>query len=160
MSEYENVTHNFAPVWDERSKILILGTFPSVKSRENHFYYGHPQNRFWKVMAQVLHENVPQTIPEKKEMLLRHHIALWDVIASCDIAGSSDSSIRNVVPNDLGYIISRSRITKIYANGAKSKQLYDKYLSLQSSVPSLHDNGLHPAVLHRNIPAIQSQNYE
>ena len=128
---------NFHRCMMKNSEILILGSFPSVKSREMQFFYGHPQNRFWKVMAQVLHENVPQTIPEKKEMLLRHHIALWDVIASCDIAGSSDSSIRNVVPNDLGYIISRSRITKIYANGAKSKQLYDKYLSKQLGIEAV-----------------------
>ena len=144
-NEYEAVSHDIDPVFDENSQVLILGTFPSVKSREHHFYYGHPQNRFWKVMAQVLHENVPQTIPEKKEMLLRHHIALWDVIASCDIAGSSDSSIRNVVPNDLGYIISRSRITKIYANGAKSKQLYDKYLSKQLGIEAVQLPSTSPA---------------
>ena len=93
--ELKRQNHEFPPVYDENSEILILGSFPSVKSREMQFFYGHPQNRFWKVMAQVLDEKVPQTIPEKKEMLLRHHIALWDVIASCDIAGSSDSSIRN-----------------------------------------------------------------
>ena len=143
--ELKRQNHEFPPVYDENSQVLILGTFPSVKSREHHFYYGHPQNRFWKVMAQVLHENVPQTIPEKKEMLLRHHIALWDVIASCDIAGSSDSSIRNVVPNDLGYIISRSQITKIYANGAKSKQLYDKYLSKQLGIEAVQLPSTSPA---------------
>ena len=143
--ELKRQNHEFPPVYDENSEILILGSFPSVKSREMQFFYGHPQNRFWKVMAQVLHENVPHTIPEKKEMLLRHHIALWDVIASCDIAGSSDSSIRNVVPNDLGYIISRSRITKIYANGAKSKQLYDKYLSKQLGIEAVQLPSTSPA---------------
>ena len=143
--ELKRQNHEFPPVYDENSEILILGSFPSVKSREMQFFYGHPQNRFWKVMAQVLHENVPQTIPEKKEMSLRHHIALWDVIASCDIAGSSDSSIRNVVPNDLGYIISRSRITKIYANGAKSKQLYDKYLSKQLGIEAVQLPSTSPA---------------
>ena len=143
--ELKRQNHEFPPVYDENSEILILGSFPSVKSREMQFFYGHPQNRFWKVMAQVLHENVPQTIPEKKEMLLRHHIVLWDVIASCDIAGSSDSSIRNVVPNDLGYIISRSRITKIYANGAKSKQLYDKYLSKQLGIEAVQLPSTSPA---------------
>ncbi|MBS5191125.1 MAG: DNA-deoxyinosine glycosylase [Lachnospiraceae bacterium] len=143
--ELKRQNHEFPPVYDENSEILILGSFPSVKSREMQFFYGHPQNRFWKVMAQVLHENVPQTILEKKEMLLRHHIALWDVIASCDIAGSSDSSIRNVVPNDLGYIISRSRITKIYANGAKSKQLYDKYLSKQLGIEAVQLPSTSPA---------------
>ena len=113
--------------------------------QRNAIFYGHPQNRFWKVLAQVLNETVPQTIPEKKEMLLRHHIALWDVIASCDIAGSSDSSIRNVVPNDLAYIIGRSRITRIYANGAKSKQLYDKYLAKQLGIEAVQLPSTSPA---------------
>ena len=143
--ELKRQNHEFPPVYDENSEILILGSFPSVKSRETQFFYGHPQNRFWKVMAQVLNENVPQTILEKKEMLLRHHIALWDVISSCDIAGSSDSSIRNVVPNDLGYIISRSRITRIYANGAKSKQLYDKYLAKQLGIEAVQLPSTSPA---------------
>ena len=143
--ELKRQNHEFPPVYDENSEILILGSFPSVKSREMQFFYGHPQNRFWKVVAQVLNENVPHTILEKKDMLLRHHIALWDVIASCDIAGSSDSSIRNVVPNDLGYIISRSRITRIYANGAKSKQLYDKYLAKQLGIEAVQLPSTSPA---------------
>lgn len=143
--EVKRQNHEFPPVYDENSEILILGSFPSVKSREMQFFYGHPQNRFWKVLAQVLNEKVPQTIAEKKEMLLRHHIALWDVIASCDIAGSSDSSIRNVVPNNLAYIIGRSRITRIYANGAKSKQLYDKYLSKQLGIEAVQLPSTSPA---------------
>lgn len=143
--EVKRQNHEFPPVYDENSEILILGSFPSVKSREMQFFYGHPQNRFWKVLAQVLNETVPQTIPEKKEMLLRHYIALWDVIASCDIAGSSDSSIRNVVPNDLAYIIGRSRITRIYANGAKSKQLYDKYLAKQLGIEAVQLPSTSPA---------------
>lgn len=143
--EVKRQNHEFPPVYDENSEILILGSFPSVKSREMQFFYGHPQNRFWKVLAQVLNETVPQTIPKKKEMLLRHHIALWDVIASCDIAGSSDSSIRNVVPNDLAYIIGRSRITRIYANGAKSKQLYDKYLAKQLGIEAVQLPSTSPA---------------
>ena len=92
--EYTHVTHTFGPVYDDASWILILGSFPSVKSREQQFYYGHPQNRFWKVLAAVFEDTLPETIPQKKAFLLEHHIALWDVIASCDIAGSSDSSIR------------------------------------------------------------------
>lgn len=92
--------HTIAPVYDENSRILILGSFPSVKSREAAFFYGHPQNRFWRVLAAVLGEETPQTAAEKKSLLLRHGVALWDVIASCDIAGSSDASITNVVPND------------------------------------------------------------
>ena len=144
--EVKRQNHEFPPVYDENSEILILGSFPSVKSRESVFpNFHHTPNRFWKVLAQVLNETVPQTIPEKKEMLLRHHIALWDVIASCDIAGSSDSSIRNVVPNDLAYIIGRSRITRIYANGAKSKQLYDKYLAKQLGIEAVQLPSTSPA---------------
>lgn len=103
--EYTHVTHTFGPVYDDASRILILGSFPSVKSREQQFYYGHPQNRFWKVLAAVFEDTLPETIPQKKAFLLEHHIALWDVIASCDIAGSSDSSIRNVTANDMEVIL-------------------------------------------------------
>ena len=127
--ELQAQRHEFLPVYDENSEILILGSFPSVKSREMQFFYGHPRNRFWKLLADLLEERVPVEIKEKKEMLLAHHIALWDVIASCEIAGSSDSSIRNVIPNDITYIIGRSRIKKIYVNGTKAKQLYDRYLA-------------------------------
>ena len=127
MQEFKNITHTFEPVFDENSKILILGTFPSVKSRENHFYYGHPQNRFWKVIAALFEEPVPEGIPEKKALLLKHHIALWDVIAECDIAGSSDSSIKNVVPAELSVILDHAPIRTIYANGAKAYDLYQKY---------------------------------
>ena len=125
--EYEHIVHSFEPVYDKASEILILGTLPSVKSRENNFYYGHKQNRFWKVLATLLKEPVPHTIEEKKAMLLAHRIALWDVIQSCDIKGSSDSSIKNVVPTDLGQIISNSRIERVYCNGAASGNYYKKY---------------------------------
>ena len=120
MTEYEHIEHTFAPVYDADSLVLILGTLPSVKSRENHFYYGHKQNRFWKVMADLCGEPVPETIEEKKKMLLTHHIAIWDVIQSCDIKGSSDSSIRNVEPTDIRRILAESQITRIYANGNKA----------------------------------------
>jgi len=121
-------THEFAPVFDERSKILILGTFPSVKSREMQFYYGHPQNRFWKVIAKVTDSKVPVTIEEKKTLLLRNKIAIWDVIAQCEIIGSSDSSIKNVVPADIGRVLQNSNIKKVFANGNTAKKLYDKYI--------------------------------
>ncbi len=124
---YMYVTHTFEPVCDEKSRILILGTFPSVKSRENAFYYGHPQNRFWKVLAALLDENIPSSIEEKKKMLLKHGIAIWDVISSCDIEGSSDSSIRNVTANDIAGLLAASRIEKIYGNGDKACRLYDKF---------------------------------
>nr|WP_296958715.1 DNA-deoxyinosine glycosylase [uncultured Mediterraneibacter sp.] len=125
--EYEHVVHSFEPVYNTDSKILILGTLPSVKSRENHFYYGHKQNRFWKLLARICEEDVPETIEEKKAMLLRNHIAIWDVIYSCDIQGSSDSSIKNVVPTDLKQVLANSSITQIYANGNKAGSLYKKY---------------------------------
>lgn len=125
--EYEHIVHSFEPVYDKASEILILGTLPSVKSRENNFYYGHKQNRFWKVLATLLKEPVPDTIEEKKAMFLAHRIALWDVIQSCDIKGSSDSSIKNVQPTDIGMILEKTNITRIYANGNKAGQLYKRY---------------------------------
>ena len=125
--QYTHIIHPFPPLYDSESEILILGSFPSVKSREQKFFYGHKQNRFWKVMAAVLETAVPETIEEKKKMLYRHHIALWDSIYSCDIIGSSDSSIKNAVPTDLGQIITGSKIRKIFCNGATSGICFKKY---------------------------------
>lgn len=127
--------HEFAPVYDKNSKVLILGTFPSVKSREMQFYYGHPQNRFWKLLAVLTRwPIIPGTVPEKKEMLLKNGIAIWDVIQSCEIAGSSDSSIRNVIPNDLSQVLSGSAITRIYANGKTAEKFYNKYVKAQTGI--------------------------
>ena len=121
-------SHEFPPVFDKNSEILILGSFPSVKSREESFYYANPQNRFWKLMAQLLNESTPKDTKDKIVMLKKHKIALWDVIESCDIVGSSDSSISNVVPVDISQILSRANIIKVYANGGKAFELYNKYL--------------------------------
>lgn len=123
----ERVIHEISPVYDENSKILILGSFPSVKSRENKFFYGHPQNRFWKVMAAVMDENVPDSVAEKKKFLLDNHVAVWDVIASCTIEGSSDSSIKDVIPNDFSCILQTADIRQIYCNGGTSYRLFCKY---------------------------------
>jgi TDG/mug DNA glycosylase family protein len=123
----EQLTHTFEPIYDEKSKVLILGTFPSVKSREQQFYYGHPQNRFWKLLAKLTGEEVPNTIAKKKYFLLRNEIAVWDVVQSCMIEGSSDSSIQNVVPNDIASILEKTEIKKIFANGGKAFSLYKKY---------------------------------
>ena len=123
----ETVTHPIPPLFDASSRILILGSFPSVKSREGLFFYHHPQNRFWKVLAGVLEEPVPGSIEEKKIFLLKHRIALWDVIASCTIEGSSDSTIKNVVPNDLSGILSAADISRIFCNGGASFKYYKKY---------------------------------
>ena len=127
LSAYEHVTHTFGPVYDKNSNILILGSMPSVKSREQQFYYGHPQNRFWKVLSAVFGETEPGTIAEKKDLLLRNHVALWDVIASCDIIGSSDSSIKNVRENDMNVILSAADIKTIILNGGKAYELFQKY---------------------------------
>ena len=116
-----------SPVFDENSKVLILGSFPSVKSREACFFYGHPQNRFWKLVAMIFEDELPQTIEEKRDFLLRHNIALWDVIHSCDITGSSDASIKNVVPNDLSIILDSADIKQIYVNGKTAYKYFEKY---------------------------------
>lgn len=122
-----HVKHEFEPVYDAKSDILILGTFASVKSREQNFYYGHPQNRFWKVIAGLFKEDIPQTTGDKKALLLKHGIAVWDVVAECDIYGSSDNSITDVIPADISIILDHSPIRKIFANGAKAYELYMKY---------------------------------
>ena len=125
--QYTHVIHPFEPVYDQNSKILILGSFPSVKSREQKFFYGHPRNRFWKVLAGVLDREVPGTICEKKAFLLENHIAVWDVIASCEIKGSSDSSIKNAQPTDLAKIIAESKVERIFVNGQTAGRMYAKY---------------------------------
>ena len=127
MSKSIHVIHPFPPLYDGSSKVLILGSFPSVKSREQMFFYGHPQNRFWRVISAIYGEEVPQTIEQKKELLYGHNIALWDVIASCDIEGSSDASIRNVVANDLSVILEHADIRKIIVNGKTAEKYYQKY---------------------------------
>ena len=120
--------HPFGPLYCEKSRVLILGSFPSVKSREQNFFYGHPQNRFWKVIASIFESEVPQDIEAKKVLILENGLALWDSIASCEIIGSSDASIRNVKANDISIILDSCRIERIYCNGRKSYDLYRKYI--------------------------------
>ena len=143
--EKKILTHTFEPIYNKDSRILILGSFPSVKSRENHFYYGHPQNRFWKVIAGVTGKPVPVSIDEKKELLLTSHIAIWDVIASCTIQGSSDSSIRDVVVNDFTHILQDSSIQKIYVNGNKAYELYHKYAEKKTGIEAIKLPSTSPA---------------
>ncbi|MCR2032182.1 DNA-deoxyinosine glycosylase [Anaerofustis stercorihominis] len=119
--------HNIKPVYDKNSKILILGSFPSVKSREAQFFYGHPQNRFWKVISSITDTKLPGTIEDKRKMLINNNIAVWDVVASCDIEGSSDSSIKNVVVNDLSEILKETNIKTIFLNGGTAYNLFKKY---------------------------------
>lgn len=127
-NEKVHVTHTIKPTYNKESMILILGSFPSVKSRENAYFYGHPQNRFWKVLANIYEDSLPETVKEKKEFLLKHHIAVYDVIQECDIIGSSDSSIENVIPSDILPLIRKSKIKTIYTNGSLASKLYIKYL--------------------------------
>lgn len=130
-----HAVHTFGPVCDKHSNILILGSFPSVKSREIQFYYGHPQNRFWKMLAAVYHAEEPLTIEERKAFLLRNKLAVWDVIESCDIEGSSDGSIRNVRVNDISLLLRRAPIGKILCNGAKAYELFEKYYGAADGLP-------------------------
>ena len=142
----ECVIHPFKPVFDFNSKILILGSFPSVKSRENNFYYGHPRNRFWKIIAHITNTDVfPETIESKKNMLIKNNIALWDVIKSCDITGSSDSNIKNVTVNNISKVIHSSQIKRLYANGTLAYSLYMKYC--------FKDTGLEMTKLPSTSPA-------
>lgn len=141
----EPIVHPFPPLFDKQSQILILGSFPSVKSREGLFFYHHPQNRFWKVLAIVTESEVPGTIEEKRKFLLSHHIALWDVIASCTITGSSDSSIKNVVPNNLMPILSGAKIRQIFCNGGTSYQYYKKYQEPITKIPAIQLPSTSPA---------------
>jgi hypoxanthine-DNA glycosylase len=127
MSEYTHITHGFEPIFDEKSRILILGSVPSVKSRENNFYYGNPQNRFWRLIARLTESEMPQTSEEKAAMLKANGIALWDAVYECDIVGSGDASIKNVVPTDLSVIFGSCNIERIYANGAAAAKFYNKF---------------------------------
>lgn len=131
------IIHPIPPVYDKNSRVLVLGSFPSVKSREYGFFYGHPQNRFWRVVAGVCNEKTPETIEEKKALLLKNKIAVWDVIHSCEITGSADSSIKNAVPNDINYIINESNITRIFTNGKKADELYRKYIESKTGIKAV-----------------------
>ena len=141
----EKVKHEIPPIYNENSKILVLGSFPSVKSRENQFFYHHPQNRFWKTLAAVVGCDTPISIEEKKKFLLDNNIAVWDVIASCEIEGSSDSSIKNVVVNDFNSIIHKSNIKQIFCNRGKSYDLYRKYCEKTTSMKAIKLPSTSPA---------------
>lgn len=136
MAETQTLVHPIPPLFDAQSRVLILGSFPSVKSREAQFFYGHPQNRFWKLLALLFDEETPVTVEEKRALVLRHRLALWDTIRSCTVTGSSDSSICNVVPNDLRVILQHSCVDRIYCNGATSFRLYQKYILPQTGIPA------------------------
>ncbi len=128
MAEKERLVHPFGPVFDGNSRVLILGSFPSVRSREQRFYYGHPQNRFWSVLAALFRRDVPATVPEKKRLILENRLALWDAVGGCEITGSSDASIRDVRPNDLSLILDSCPIRMICCNGKTAWALYEKHI--------------------------------
>lgn len=147
------IDHPIAPTYNENSRVLVLGSFPSVKSREMAYFYGHPQNRFWKVLAALFEEAVPETVEERKAFLLRNHVAAWDVIASCSIEGSSDSSIKDVVPNDLRPILDNSRITRIFVNGKTAERLYRRYIEPVLLAAGYPESLAHAVCLPSTSPA-------
>ncbi|MBE6899429.1 MAG: DNA-deoxyinosine glycosylase [Ruminococcaceae bacterium] len=133
----ERITHAFSPVFDSESRILVLGTMPSPKSRELGFYYSHPRNRFWPVLAEIFGEEIPGTPEEKKNFCLRHKIALWDVLKECEIEGASDSSIKNAVPNDISIILNSADIKAIFATGTTAAKLYKKFIEPETKIPAI-----------------------
>lgn len=139
------IVHPIPAVYDSQSRILILGSFPSVKSRENNFFYGHPQNRFWSVLACVFGQSIPQTNDEKRAFLLHNRVALWDVIASCEIEGSSDARIRNAVPNDIAPILKSASIRAIYTNGKAADDLYRRFLEHRTGIKATRLPSTSPA---------------
>ena len=141
----EHIIHSIEPVFDAESRVLILGTMPSPKSREVQFYYGHPQNRFWRVLAAVLEEEVPQSVPEKKAMLLRHRVALWDVLAECEITGASDSSIRNPVANDHSVILDHAPVQAVFTTGATAWKLYTRLQKPHTGIEAVRLPSTSPA---------------
>ena len=141
----DHIIHSIEPIFDAESRVLILGTMPSPKSREVQFYYGHPQNRFWRVLAAVLGEELPQSVPEKKAMLLRHRIALWDVLAECEITGASDSSIRNPVANDLSVILGHAPVQAVFTTGATAWKLYTRLQKPHTGIEAVRLPSTSPA---------------
>lgn len=139
------IYHTIPPIFDKESKILILGSLPSFKSREEKFYYAHPKNRFWKILAITFDKEIPKTIEDKKNLLRKHHVALWDVISSCEIKGSSDSSIKNVIPNDLNIILKKCKIAKIFTLGKTATNLYKKYCYPKTNIESIYLPSTSPA---------------
>ena len=139
------VTHEFPAVYDRNSRVLLLGSIPSPKSREVGFYYGHPQNRFWKVLARVLGEEVPETISQKKSMLKKHHVALWDVLESCTIVGASDTSIEDAVPNRIGELVKKSKVVRVFCTGATAYKLYQKYCAKDVGIDAVKLPSTSPA---------------
>ena len=154
-TEYRHIVHPFGPLYDENAATLILGSLPSPKSREQQFFYGHPQNRYWPLIAALFEEETPQTIEEKKAFVLRHHLAMWDTIYSCDIQGASDASIRNVVPTDLKTIVAHSRVTRVFCNGKTSWNYYHKYQEKELGIKAIALPSTSPANAAWTMPRLK-----
>ena len=154
-----SVKHTLKPIYDKNSKVLILGSLPSVKSREVGFYYGHPKNRFWKTLEKVFNEQIGNSKEEKEEFLLIHHIALFDVIKECEISSSSDSSIKNVTPNNLNPILKKSQIKTIFTTGAKAHQLYKKYIYPKTKIEDIPLPSTSPANCKKGIENLLIKEY-
>ena len=142
---YQHVVHPFGPVYNEDSRILILGSLPSPASREVGFYYGHPRNRFWQMLSEVYGEPLRENVTEKEAYVLRHGLALWDAIEECDIIGAADSSVRNAVPTDIPMILKHTRVERILCNGALAKKIYDKYQLERTGMPAQQMPSTSPA---------------
>lgn len=145
MSSCSHIIHPIPPLWRKDSETLILGSFPSVRSREEMFFYGHKQNRFWKVISALFDAPLPTTIEEKTRLITENKLALWDVVGECDISGSADSSIKNIVPNDISFIISGSNIDRVFVNGGTAARLYDRYLLKQTGITAVRLPSTSPA---------------
>ncbi len=143
--ENKIITHPLKPIFDKNSAVLILGTMPSPKSRENNFYYGHPQNRFWRVLSAIFGEKLPENNKERTALLLKHRIALWDVLASCEIKGAEDSSIKNPIPNDLSLILESCHIKAIFTTGKKAFSLYEKLCEPKTKISAISLPSTSPA---------------
>lgn len=153
----KQIIHPIKPIYDKNSQVLILGSFPSVKSREASFYYAHPQNRFWRVISSICQSAIPESNEEKERLLRDNHIAVWDVIHSCEITGSADSTIKNVVPNDISEIINNSAVSRIFTNGKKANALYCKYLESQTGIKAVCLPSTSPANASWSIEKLTEQ---
>ena len=145
------VFHKLKPIYDKNSKVLILGSIPSQKSRELGFYYAHPKNRFWSTLANIYNEDIPNTIEEKTNFLIKHYIALFDVLAECDIKSSNDQSIKDPIPNDLIPIINHSNIKTIFTAGKKAYELYQKYCYPKTKINAIYLPSTSPANCPKGI---------
>ena len=153
------VVHPLKPIYNSESKVLILGSFPSIKSRENSFYYAHPKNRFWSTLEKVFKEDIGNSNQYREKFLLTHKIALFDVVYSCNITASSDSSIKDVIPNDIKKIVDKSRIEAIFTTGTKAYSLYNKYLLKDVGIEAIKLPSPSPANCKRGIEEVLVNSY-